>query len=194
MTELRIPMNFLVLWAFKEKPLTNKKFNWLWNKKRPHFIITCDNAIVGRFQNGSIELNNIFVAQDTQNLSLDEVKEKNKQMQRWKSQTAVKHSGSNECCVNVIKLFFHYSMSRSNITLEMCVNMEPLAVLWDMSAGTQTEWLQPGKLLNSSKQWNRLCQCCWVCINTDSNTHRLQTHIKMLHFTLTVYQICFRQR
>lgn len=115
-------------------------------------------------------------------------------MQRWKSQTAVKHSGSNECCINVIKLFFHYSMSRSNITLEMCVNMEPLAVLWDMSAGTQTEWLQPGKPLNSGKQWNRLCQCCWACINTDSNTHRLQTHIKMLHFTLTVYQICFRQR
>ncbi len=114
---------------------------------------------------------------------------KKQTMQRWKSQTAVKHSCSNECCINVIKLFFHYSMSRSNITLEMCVNKEPLAVLWDMS-----EWLQPGKLLNSSKQWNRLCQCCWACINTDSNTHRLQTNIKMLHFTLTVYQICFRQR
>lgn len=109
-------------------------------------------------------------------------------------QSAVKHWGSNECCINVIKLFFHYSMSRSNITLEIYVNMEPLAVLWDMSAGTRTEWHQPGKLLNSSKQWNRLWQCCWACINTDSNTHRLQTHIKMLHFTLTVYQIDFRQR
>jgi len=43
-----------------------------------HFIITCDNAIVGSFQYGSVELNNIFVAQDTQNLSLDEVKKRKK--------------------------------------------------------------------------------------------------------------------
>jgi len=121
-------------------------------------------------------------------------KEKKNRCRGESHQTAVKHWGSNECCINVIKLFFHYSMSRSNITLEMSVNMEPLAVSWDMSAGTRTEWHQPGKLLNSSKQWNRLWQCCWACINTDSNTHRLQTHIKMLHFTLTVYQIDFRQR
>ncbi len=148
------------------------------------FIITCDNAIVGRFQNGSEELNNIFVAQDTQNLSLDEVKGKTT-MQRWKSQLG-QTSGSNECCINVIKLFFHYSMSRSNITLEMCVNKEPLAVLWDMS-----EWLQPGKLLNSSKQWNRLCQCCWACINTDSNTHACKPtlrcyilHLQYIKFAL----------
>lgn len=110
-------------------------------------------------------------------------------------QTVVKHSGSNECCINVIKLFFHYSMSRSNIPLEMYANTEPLASLWDMSAGTQNEQLQPGKQLNSGKQWKRLLrQCCWVCMTTDSNTHRLQSRIQMLHFTHTVYQICFRQR
>lgn len=39
--------------------------------------VTCDDAVVRCFQNGAIELNNIFVAQDTENLGLDGVKEKN---------------------------------------------------------------------------------------------------------------------
>ncbi len=33
--------------------------------------LTCDNAIVGRFQDGSIKLNDVFMTQDTKNLSLE---------------------------------------------------------------------------------------------------------------------------
>lgn len=33
--------------------------------------LTCDDAIVGRFQHGSIKLNDVLMTQDTKNLSLD---------------------------------------------------------------------------------------------------------------------------
>ncbi len=33
--------------------------------------LTCDNAIVGRLQDGSIKLNDVLMTQDTKNLSLD---------------------------------------------------------------------------------------------------------------------------
>lgn len=38
--------------------------------------LTCDNSIVGRFQHGSIKLNDVLMTQDTKNLSLDEEKGK----------------------------------------------------------------------------------------------------------------------
>lgn len=34
--------------------------------------LTCDNAIVGGFQHGSIKLNDVLMTQDTENLSLEE--------------------------------------------------------------------------------------------------------------------------
>lgn len=45
------------------------------NKANTHthtWILTCDNAVVGRFQHGSIKLNDVLMTQDTENLSLDE--------------------------------------------------------------------------------------------------------------------------
>lgn len=39
--------------------------------------LTCDNAIVGRFQHGSIKLNDVLMTQDTKNLSLDEERDVN---------------------------------------------------------------------------------------------------------------------
>lgn len=36
--------------------------------------LTCDNAVVGRFQHSSIKLNDVLMTQDTENLGLDKEK------------------------------------------------------------------------------------------------------------------------
>lgn len=49
--------------------------------------LTCDNAIVGRFQHGSIKLNDVLVTQDTKNLSLERRRREKEKQEGYETQS-----------------------------------------------------------------------------------------------------------
>ena len=129
--------------------------------------LTCDNAIVGRFQQGSIKLNDVLMTQDTKNLSLERRRREKEKQTGYETQSFsssnIWHWWGNTTCVTVKSKSVWMARKLRRLSFLTCCSWRRLH--WGLSYHRSSLPHRRDKhAINLSWHTGLTRRMCWICI------------------------------